>query len=274
MDGFALLTEEERSLEFSLWPVSTAVFVGPLDLLLFLARRHRLPVTEVSLAAVSDQFLEFIYSTTDLDADQAAEFLVVAATLLSTKARLLLPREQAEEEAQQEEEIPSAEQLAQRVEELARLRACAVRLAERFEQRRFLMSRGSAPDDGQGRLVEVTSVSLGDLASAFQQIMERAKPRPAVIEPERVSMRAALRRLAALVSQAQHPLPLAELVGESPTRLEVIVCFLALLELIRRGRAVVVQERLFGEIKVCSPALLAAGERASGREHRGVQSRR
>jgi len=272
-DGFALLTEEERALDFTVRPVELPTFVGPLDLLLFLVRRHRFPVTEVSLAAVADQFLEFIYASVDLDADQAAEFLVVAATLLSAKARLLLPREQAEEEPQ-EQEILSAEQLAQRVEELSRLRACAEQLAERFEQRRFLLPRGGAPEGGALRAAEIAPVSLGDLASAFQQIMERARPRPAVIEPDRVSLRATLRRLAALVHQAQRLLPLGELVGENPSRLEVIVCFLALLELIRRGRAVVVQERLFGEIKVCSPALLAAGEPVGSQSRVAADGRR
>ena len=256
-DGFILLTEEERGTDFTLRPVSLPTFVGPLDLLLFLVRRQRLPVTAVALASVAEQFLEFLYSTVDLDAEQAAEFLVVAATLLSIKARLLLPREEAEEEAQAEEEIARPEALAQRLEELGRLRACATQLGERFEQRRFLLPRGAGAGEEAARSAEVTVVSLDDLATAFQQIMQRAKPRPAVVEPERVSLRSTLRRLGALIAEAQRPLPLLDLVGESASRIEVIVCFLALLELIRRGRAVVVQERLFGEIQVCSPALLA-----------------
>ena len=258
VDAYSLLTEQERELEFSLRPVALPTVSGPLDLLLLLLRRRRLSPSQISLAAVTDQFLEFAYQSVQLDADEAAEFLAVGAALLALKARLMLPREESSEE--EPEEVPLAQQLAQRLEEMGRLRIGAEQLAERFERRKFLLPRGAALQPKTPHSAQVGEVSLAQLVDAFQQIMERAKPTPALIRQERVSLKDTIRRVANLLHNAQRPLPLRELLGEKPSRVEVIVCFLALLELIRRGRAVVIQKRLFGELEVCSPSLLRAEE--------------
>lgn len=220
--------------------LSLPAFQGPLDLLLTLIERHRLEITEVSLAAVADQYLQAVHSLPEQDPDLLGEFLVIAARLLLLKSRALLPRP-----AEQDDEEP-LDDLAERLEEYRRFKEAALELATRFEIGAQAFPHPNRPEfrDVQP---ELAPLEVETLAVLWRAISRRQPPPPAEEPVARTRMKvderlAWLRQLLA----EQSSLTWEEVAGQ--TLDEVIATFLALLELIRRSELQVRQERCFGPI--------------------------
>ena len=149
-------------------------FEGPLDLLLFFIHRDELDIYDIPVAQITDEYLEYVRLLEQVDLDGAADFIYMAALLISTKARMLLPRQELDEEG---EPIDPRKELVERLLEYIRYKEAATHLERNWNDRHELMPRGAASSE-QNRLaasVEVTyKVSIFDLMSALQRVLERA----------------------------------------------------------------------------------------------------
>ncbi|MDI3317407.1 MAG: ScpA family protein [Bacillota bacterium] len=233
-------------------------FEGPLDLLLRLLESRQLEITEVSLAAVTDQFLAYLEAEPQPDPDQAADFAVIASRLLELKARALLPdAPAAEPEAPEEAEPEVEEPPADLVEQVARYRSfrdAAERLRAWAEERRDLVARAAperlAPPD-PGQLLD--GLTLDRLLEAFRTVWQeasrtRAAAAPVHLEPLRLTVREEARRLLELARRlASFPFSAC---FRSRERRQVVVTFLALLELVQRRQLEAVQEAPGEEILI------------------------
>lgn len=230
-------------------------FEGPLDLLLNLIERRELEVTAISLAAVADQFLAHVAGLAADDAGVLAEFVAVAARLVLIKSRALLPRppQPAEDD---EAEGDEAEALARQLVAYRQARATALALAERQLAGMRAYSRPPAPLPPRAA-PPLAPVSLDDLVRAVRRrlLALPAEPAPAHLPPV-VSLADTIAAIEARLARDGRTC-LTALLAEARSRVEAIVIFIGLLELIRRRRIVAAQAVLFGEITI-----MAAGDAA------------
>lgn len=227
------------------YTVATPVYEGPLDLLLQLIERAELDITRLALAQVTDQYLEHLHRMQESAAGEVSAFLVIAARLIQIKSEALLPRPVQREEG---EEDPG-EALARQLLSYRRFKKIADLLAAREEAGLHTFLRLAAPPKVEG-VVDLSGVLLGDLIAAAREVLLQADQRPSlnsVVTPSPVTIRQKIQWIARLLSQHERATFRGMLAG-TRTRLEVVVTFLALLELIKRHLIQVRQEHLFGEI--------------------------
>lgn len=229
------------------YTVETEVYHGPLDLLLQLIERAELDITKLSLARVTDQFLEYMRTLETLRAERVSEFIVVAARLMQIKSEALLPRPVVRQPG---EEDP-AQELVQQLILYKQYKNIALLLEKRqADNLRSHLRQAPAPKV-EGRL-DLSDVTLLDLHAAAQRVFSREDlrvPLAAVVTPPKVTIREKIRGIAA----ALHDKTLVhfrELIVNTPNRLHVVVTFLAVLELVRRYRIAARQEELFGDIEL------------------------
>jgi len=235
-------------LQFTGHPVRLPMFEGPLDLLLFLIEKQQLDIYDIPIAKITAQYLEYLAALEVLDIEIEAEFLVMAATLVEIKSKMLLPREEQVSEEGEEGPDPRAE-LVERLLEYRRFKEVAEALGRSAEQRALMFSRVFGGEVDTGFVVEGGVTPL-DLWSAFQEALSRARETPvAELQRPRVTVPMKIAQVSArLRASGDEGVAFFALFAEDVTKLEVIITFLALLELIRAGRARAVQRRGFGEI--------------------------
>jgi segregation and condensation protein A len=255
--------------------VNTEVFRGPIDLLLHLITRQRVDIYEVSLAQITEEYLSAIADLDQLDLENATGFLVVAATLLELKSARLLPARSGEP--------LDGRLLEERDLLLARLVECATyreagawlrtRLAvgERWYPRPPALEPqfiGLAPDPLQ-------HIGTADLAAAAARMLA-PKPKPELdtshVAPIKVSVRDAIMDIAGRL-EAERPATFESLCGRALERIEVVVRFLALLELFKAGAIELKQMDRWGEIVVFWTGEVDAGLVASEAEEYSLPSR-
>jgi segregation and condensation protein A len=236
--------------------VSLEVFEGPLDLLLHLIERQELDITKVSLVAVTDQYLAYIQRQDRISAANLADFLVVAAKLLLIKSRALLPGPPIEEEGEEED---VGEELARQLREYKRLKVLAQHLREREEQGLQAYVRVAALPKVEKEL-DLSDVTLDDLLAAVRDALAIAPPGPpvnGVVAPIAVSIDEKIEQLESWLSKGRS-FSFNRVLHAATSRIEIIVTFLALLQMIRTGRARVQQDGLFGEILISTTEQAAA----------------
>jgi segregation and condensation protein A len=233
------------------FPVRLEGFEGPLDLLLHLIRKHELNIHDIPIALITQQYLDAIALMEELDLDVAGEYLVMAATLIHIKSKMLLPRPETAAGVEGEGEDPR-DALVRRLLEHQKFKAAAELLHEREQVRSAQWQR---PD---GRVAELAGegyepeleVDLFSLLSAFQAVVERAKHRPKVLLPaEQISVEARIDQLLARLSETE-ACGFEDLFADAHERSGLIVTFLALLEMIRLKLVRVFQSASFGPIRV------------------------
>ena len=153
-------------------------FEGPLDLLLHLIKRDEIDIYDIPIARITQQYLAYLELMRALDLDVAGEFLVMAATLMRIKAKMLLPAPQAAEE---EDEGDPREELVQRLIEYRQFKEAASTLRTREEERRQLFERGLLPSEDDAGPLPLAPASLFDLLDAFHRVVARL-PEPAVYD--------------------------------------------------------------------------------------------
>ncbi len=221
-------------------------FEGPLDLLLHLIRKNEVDIYDIPIAEITRQYLEYLAVIEMLDLDRASDFILMAATLIRIKAQMLLPRPEGEEE---EYEDPRQE-LVQKLLEYQRFKPVAEELAAREVQHRDLYPRSFFHVEGNGHDEEDAGsrASLFDLIAVFKEVMARAPERDYhAVAPPPVSVEEQMDYVLDYLGARGHAL-FADLIRELPDRLTMVVTFVALLELIRRGMIVARQASPFGEI--------------------------
>ena len=227
--------------------IRLARFEGPLDLLLHLIKRDEVDIYDIPISHITQQYLAYIELMRALDLEVAGDFLVMAATLMRIKAKMLLPLPSS---ADEEEEGDPREELVQRLVEYRQFKEAAGTLKEKEGERRLLFERGMLPGDDEAGPLPLASVSLFDLLDALNRVMSRV-PEVSVyeVETEEFDVDDKMSLIASTV--AEHgSVPFATLLLRCRARSEMIVTFMALLELIKLGNVSVIQTEAFGEIMI------------------------
>lgn len=227
--------------------VDTEVFQGPLDLLLQLIERAELDISKLALAQVTDQFLDFMKELKDRRVERVSEFLLVATRLMQIKSESLLPRPVVR---QPDEEDPG-EALVQQLIIYKRFKEIAKLLAERQADNLRSFLRLAPPPKVEGKL-DLSDVQVRDLYEAALRAFrdqEVVAPLGSVVVAPKVTIREKIKVIAARMRKGPRTM-FRELFEDKPTRLHVVVTFLAMLELVRRFRIAARQESLFGEIEL------------------------
>ena len=239
-------------------PVALPAFEGPLDLLLHLIREHRVEITDIPIVQITDHYLAHLRAMEAMNLSVAGEFLVMAATLLEIKSRTLLPKPPRPDDPEEGED-PRRE-LVQRLQDYQRYKAFVDTLAGWEEDRRALFFRGQADYGGLYELpVGFGELRPGALLRALTRLLAEAGDdggqAVTSVRRQKITLRLAMAALWRRVQRAGADGVLLDECLERPlVRLEVVMTFLALLELLRQGRVDVRQDRFLGAIHLFPPA--------------------
>jgi segregation and condensation protein A len=247
------MTESHQDFESApdAFPVKLESFEGPLDLLLHLIKKNEVSIHDIPITLITQQYLEAIEMMQELNLDVAGEFIVMAATLIHIKSKMLLPRPETASGVEGEEEDPR-DALVRRLLEHQKFKAAAGLLHEREQLRAAQWLRPDervadlAGDDYEPEL----EVDLFSLLTAFQYVVQRAKQRPKVLlPPEQIPLEVRIDQLLARLSETE-ACGFEDLFADVADRAGLIVTFLALLEMIRLKLVRVFQAGGFGPIRV------------------------
>ena len=234
------------------------LFEGPLDFLLYLIRRDKIDIYDIPVAPITRDYMEYLDLMQELNLDVAGEFMVMAATLIHIKSKMLVPVEPTEAEGE-EDYVDPREELVRRLLELQRYKDAAGLL---HQQAQIRAAQWTRPDtvlptfDDSGE--EMLEAGLYDLIAAFKELLDRRKSLLAhEIESEGPSVEERMAELLAMIV-AGESLDFMELFTSLETKGQMITTFLALLELVRLKQVRVYQRGRFGSIRVFRPVGPAA----------------
>ena len=233
------------------YPVKLANFEGPLDLLLYLIKKNELSIYDIPIVLITDQYLGYLDVMQELDLDVAGEFLVMAASLIHIKARMLVPRLESAPDEDEDAEDPR-DALVRRLLEHQRIKAAAELLHERETVRSAQWTRadGRVEDIAGAPIERELVVDLFSLLQAFQAVLSRSRERPRVPLPADVMpIETRIDQLLARLSETD-ACGFDELFADASSRSGIITTFLALLEMIRLKLVRVFQATSFGAIRV------------------------
>jgi segregation and condensation protein A len=229
--------------------IKIPVFEGPFDLLLHLIRENKIDIYDIPISVITSQYLEYIEIMKELNLEIAGDFLVMAATLIQIKSRMLLP---PDEEAPLEEQEDPRRDLVQRLLEYQRYKDAALDFRTKEDEWLKVFHREPLSDEEEGELY-LFDLSLFDLLDAFRKILEKAPSEIVSITKETLTVKNRMSMIMEIIEEHE-AVRFEDLFEEGITRIYLIVTFLALLELIRLGLARAYQEREFGNIWVINPA--------------------
>jgi segregation and condensation protein A len=236
------------------YKVKLEIFEGPLDLLLYLIKRDELDIYDVSIERITRQYLEYLQAFKELNIDVAGEFIVMAANLLYIKSRSLLPVDQQPPEEEAEEDDPRWELIRQLIE-YKKFKEAAAQLHDRaLEQENIFVRGGTSISEGLRPLL-LGEVGIFQLINAFQNVIKRVEAREELqqIFGENYTVSDKIETILGRVSGGG-ALKFSELFAEMASRVEIVVTFLALLELIRLKQVRAIQPGQFGEIEIAAAA--------------------
>lgn len=231
------------------WRVSFALFDGPLDLLLHLVKEKQMDIATVPLAAVAEQYFEYISLMEHIDVEVAAEYLVIAATLVFLKSKSLLPpipSEFLDEESETPEQVE--EKLRQRLIAYSKYREVGEELRTRQLDASAFYYRDAG--DPNSELTQRYRIDPQKLTNAFLAMLRNAKPERRTIARERVSLLAQMDYIMKKIREEGEVLFSALCHELGHGRESIIITFLAILELIRRHRVEFEQPELFDDIRI------------------------
>jgi segregation and condensation protein A len=240
----------ESTLPHDVPRIQLAAFEGPLDLLLYLIRREKLEIRDLPIAPIARQYMEYLDLMRELNLELAGEFLLMAATLIHIKSKMLVPVSPTEAQGEEDLEDPR-EELIQRLLEFERYKEAAGILHQRREIRAATFTRPDTAvpafdDNGE----EMLEAGLFDLIAAFKELLERRRILLAhEVHAEGKTVELRMEELLAIIKEGES-LEFLALFEALETRDEMIVTFLALLELIRLHKIKVYQRGIFGPIRV------------------------
>ena len=239
--------------------VKLQVFEGPLDLLLHLIDKNKIDIYDIPIAEITDQYLEYVAAMDTEDMDTTSEYMVMAATLIDMKCRMLLPKEEGEEE---EQEDPRAE-LVRALLEYKQYKYMAGLLRDRMDRTGELIARRpSVPDEVKAYRPPVdteallSDVTLEKLQKVFEFVMKRRqdkidpiRSRFGEIEKEDVTLPETLTYVRKYAKRNRR-FSFRKLLEKQHSKMQTIVTFLAVLELMKTGDIRISQEETFGEIEI------------------------
>ncbi|MDA1475017.1 segregation/condensation protein A [Bacillus changyiensis] len=240
------------------YQVKIEAFEGPLDLLLHLINRLEIDIYDIPVAKITEQYLLYVHTMQELELDVASEYLVMAATLLSIKSRMLLPKQEEElfdEEFLEEEEDPR-EELIEKLIEYRKYKKVAQNLKEREEERQ--KSFAKPPSDLSDYAKEVNlseqklSVTVYDMLGAFQKVLSRKKinrPKETRIARQEIPIEERMNQIMTSLTAATERMNFMELFPNEDKE-HLVVTFLAILELMKKQLIVIEQEHNFSDIYI------------------------
>lgn len=237
------------------YKVKLEIFEGPLDLLLFLIKRDEIDIYDISLERITRQYLEYLEAFKQLNIDLAGEFVVMAANLIYLKSRSLLPVDQHPPEEDVEEDDPRWELIRQLIEYKKFKEAAAQLHVRELEQERMFTRDGGAVALLQEAPLRLGEVGIFQLINAFQNVIKRVEAREDLREifGEHFTVSEKIDMILQRVADGAR-IRFSELFGEIASRVEIVVTFLALLELIRLKQIRAIQPDPFGEIEIAGAA--------------------
>ena len=230
------------------YKVKLEIFEGPLDLLLHLIKKEEVNIYDIPIAHVTEQYLAYLEVMNLLDLSIAGEFLVVAATLMQIKSKMLLPPdEKAEEEL--EEEDPRAE-LVKRLLEYKKFKEAAGELHARESLQKDVFPRRVPEPEFEDETGKTFEASLFDLIGAFNKVMkEIPKDLFYQVIKDEITVEEKMHDIFHTLVK-QPAIKLSDLFKSAKNKIEIITTFLALLELVRLREIIAVQDRIFGDISI------------------------
>ncbi|MCE5194824.1 MAG: segregation/condensation protein A [Nitrospiraceae bacterium] len=235
------------------YKIKIPVFEGPLDLLLHLIKENKLDIYDIPISLITGQYLKYIEIMKELNLEIAGEFLVIAATLIHIKSRMMLPPD--EETPPEEQEDPRLE-LVQRLLEYQTYKEAALGLKEKEDDWAKVFQREPAAIEEEPEGIEpelcLFDINLFDLLGAFKKIIDKAPTELKEITRETLTVKDKISLIIDILENKE-TIRFEELFQEDRTRPQLIVTFMALLEIIRLGLARVYQEKDFGNIWVINP---------------------
>lgn len=235
-----------------IYKIKLPVFEGPLDLLLHLIRDNKIDIYDIPIAFITHRYLEYIKMMKELDLEIAGEFLVMAATLIYIKSRVLLPPD--EDAAEDETEDPRLE-LVHRLLEYQTYKDGASILRERESEWQNIFAREQLPDDeehSEPAELSLMDINIFDLLGAFKKILDMAPDQVITITREALTIKDKIALIVESIEN-QESMRFEDLFKSDVTKQQLIVTFLALLEILRLGLARVYQEKEFGNIWIINP---------------------
>lgn len=219
-------------------------FSGPLDLLLFLIKQQQANIFDIPIAKITDEYLKYIRLMKSLDISLAADFIVMAATLIEIKSKMLLPKEIAGEDAENEIEDPRQE-LIDRLLEHQKFKNAAEMLYERVTIEQAVFRRGTLETDANNT---ETNATVFDLLNVFQKIFSRHVEEVQMeIQREEISLAEMIKTLKRRIYDAKE-LDLLKFFAAIGTRRELVTAFIAVLEIVRTESVKLTQNETFGAI--------------------------
>jgi len=220
-------------------------FSGPLDLLLSLIQEQQLDISQVSLAKVTDQYLAYLDEHKDLPAHDLADFLTVATKLLVIKSKTLLPQLADDEE-------DSAEQFEAQLRMYKEYLEASKKIEAILAENNYTFTRERLPVDFRPKFSPPPKLAVSDLTSVFEEIIKRIEyitQLPEKIMQRIVSLKEMVGDIRSALLKAQK-ISFRDVLAKAKNKSDAVVCFMALLELIRSGEAAVNQKGIFDEIEV------------------------
>ncbi|HXF06543.1 MAG TPA: segregation/condensation protein A [Blastocatellia bacterium] len=227
----------------SAYRVKLDVFEGPLDLLLYLIKKEQVSIYDIPIARITEQYLDYLRAMEELDITVASDFLVMAATLIYIKSKMLLPPDPSD--GGEDGAVDPRQELVERLLQHQVYKAAAEMLWSRAEREEGVFPRGRLETDDVNPEVAAT---LFDLFAAFQRVMERLKERRELtIARDEITTAETLARLRQLI-QTQEQIDVTALLEGARSLRELLTLFLAVLELVKEAMIRLVQTERFGPI--------------------------
>ena len=218
-------------------------FSGPLDLLLFLIKQEQANIFDIPIAKITDEYLKYIRLMKTLDISLAADFLVMAATLIEIKSKMLLPREITDEAAEDIED--PRQELIDRLLEHQKFKNAAQMLYQKSTVEQAVFRRGQIESDENNL---ETNATVFDLLTVFQKILDRHKEEIKLeIEREEMSLADMLKHLKAKIFKTGE-ISLIEIFETMHSRPELVLAFIAVLEIVRTESVKLIQKKTFGDV--------------------------
>ena len=237
------------------YKVKLEIFEGPLDLLLYLIKRDELDIYDISIERITKQYLEYLQAFKELNIDVAGEFVVMAANLIYIKSRSLLPVDQQPPEEDVEEDDPRWDLIRQLIE-YKKFKEAATQLQQRqLEQELIFVREANGVDSVVTAPLRLGEVGVFQLINAFQAVIKRVEAREDLREifGEHYTVSDKIEWILQRISDGV-PLRFSELFVRMASRVEIVVTFLALLELIRLHQVYATQANPFDEIELTAAA--------------------
>ena len=232
------------------YKVKLEIFEGPLDLLFYLIKKEELNIHDIPIAAVTEQYLQYMELMKMLDLDIAGEFLVMAATLMHIKSKMLLPPEESEAS---EEEIDPRDELVRKLLEYKKFKEAAGQLKSKEAESKETFTRSGSRqpiEDDPADEELYFEASIFDLLSAFSKILKEVpKNKFYEVIKDEVTVSGKIHEIFHMLVK-RPVIYLLELFNKARNKLEIVATFLALLELIRMKEVLVKQDKVFGDIKI------------------------